>query len=80
MRRIACVAYATFALGSPAHAQSEPPNGNMLPSAAEVGNRDIYTIGVGTAVVSDYEGSDDYRIIPAGAIRAKIRGVSVSTN
>ena len=80
MRRFACIAYATFALSAPAIAQSGPPSGNTLPSAADVANRDMYTIGIGGAVVSDYEGSDDYRLIPAGAIRARIRGISVSTN
>ena len=40
----------------------------------------MVTIGIGAAVVPDYEGSDDYRIIPAGAIRAKINGISISTS
>jgi len=42
--------------------------------------RDTFTIGVGAARVPDYEGSDDYRIIPAGAIRARINGISITTN
>ena len=42
--------------------------------------RDTYTIGIGAAFVPDYEGSDDYRFIPAGAIRARINGISISTN
>ena len=37
------------------------------------------TIGVGAAIVPDYEGSDDYRIIPAGAIRGKVSGISFIT-
>jgi outer membrane scaffolding protein for murein synthesis (MipA/OmpV family) len=40
----------------------------------------MYTIGVGAAVVADYEGSDDYRVIPAAAIRARVHGISISTN
>ena len=36
-------------------------------------------MGVGAAVIPDYEGSDDYRIIPAGAIRGKVDGISFST-
>lgn len=42
--------------------------------------RDTYTIGVGAALVPDYEGSNDYRVIPAGAIRARINGFSITTN
>jgi outer membrane scaffolding protein for murein synthesis (MipA/OmpV family) len=39
----------------------------------------MITVGVGGAVVPDYEGSDDYRVIPAAAIRGKIHGISFST-
>jgi outer membrane scaffolding protein for murein synthesis (MipA/OmpV family) len=51
-----------------------------MPSPEQLQDRDMVTIGVGPALVPDYEGSDDYRIIPAGALRAKIGGVSVTTN
>jgi outer membrane scaffolding protein for murein synthesis (MipA/OmpV family) len=37
-------------------------------------------VGIGGAFLPDYEGSDDYRIIPAAAIRAKVSGISISTN
>lgn len=36
-------------------------------------------MGIGAAVIPDYEGSNDYRIIPAGAIRGKVGGISFST-
>ena len=45
----------------------------------EIAARDTLTIGLGGAVTPDYEGSDDYRIIPAGAIRGKYRGIAFST-
>lgn len=81
MRRFACIACAACALSAPALAQSSgPPAGNSLPSPADIANRDMYTVGIGGAVVADYEGSDDYRIIPAGAIRARVNGISFSTN
>ncbi len=40
----------------------------------------MYTVGIGAALRPDYEGSNDYRIIPAAAIRAKISGISVTTS
>ena len=80
MRPFACLALAASCLSAPALAQSAPAGGSALPSPQEIANKDMITIGVGAAVVPDYEGSDDYRIIPAGAIRAKIHGISVSTN
>lgn len=79
MCRFACFALA-FAVSSPALAQADPPTSQTLPSASDMARRDIYTVGIGAAVVPDYEGSKDYRVIPAGAIRAKIRGISVTTN
>ena len=40
---------------------------------------DNWTIAVGAALNPDYSGSDDYRVIPAVAIRGKIGSVSLST-
>ena len=80
MWRFSCLALAVCALSSTALAQAGPPSSDTLPSAADMAKRDTYTIGVGAAFVPDYEGSDDYRIIPAGAIRARINGISISTN
>jgi len=37
------------------------------------------TVGVGGAITPDYEGSDDYRVIPAAAIRGQVSGISFST-
>jgi outer membrane scaffolding protein for murein synthesis (MipA/OmpV family) len=65
-------------LASPAFAQNQPAAA-QLPSAKDVANRDTLTIGVGGAVLPDYEGSDDYRIIPAAAVRGKYHGISFST-
>lgn len=50
-----------------------------MPSPEEVANKDMVTVGVGAAIVPDYEGSDDYRIIPAGAVRGKVNGISFIT-
>jgi outer membrane scaffolding protein for murein synthesis (MipA/OmpV family) len=77
MRHLICAAAAAV-LAAPALAQSAPTAG-ALPSPEEVANRDSVTVGAGAAIVPDYEGSDDYRIIPAAAIRGKVGGFSFST-
>jgi outer membrane scaffolding protein for murein synthesis (MipA/OmpV family) len=71
---------AACCLSTPAIAQSGPTAGSNLPSAEDLAGRDMITVGIGAAAIPDYEGSDDYRIIPAGAIRARIHGISVNTN
>jgi outer membrane scaffolding protein for murein synthesis (MipA/OmpV family) len=78
MRRFACLALAAGFAASPALAQSEPAAG-QLPTPEEISTRDSLTIGIGAAVTPDYEGSNDYRIIPAGAIRGKYKGIAFST-
>lgn len=40
---------------------------------------DTFTIGAGGAYVPDYEGSDDYRFIPAAAIRGRVSGIQFFT-
>jgi outer membrane scaffolding protein for murein synthesis (MipA/OmpV family) len=77
MRHLAFAALAAC-VASPVFAQAAPTAG-QLPSPADVASRDSVTIGVGAAVTPDYEGSDDYRIIPAAAIRGKVSGFSFST-
>jgi MipA family protein len=54
-------------LASPALAQDADPN------------RDTMTIGVGGAVLPRYEGSGDYKLTPAAAIRGKVSGISFIT-
>jgi len=74
--RVALVA--ACSLSSPALAQSSPAG--ALPSPQEMANKDSITIGAGVAFIPDYEGSDHYRVIPAGAIRGKINKISFSTH
>ena len=50
-----------------------------LPPADEALNADVTTIGGGIGMVADYEGSNDYRLIPAAALRTRIGNVSIST-
>lgn len=68
------LAAALGALATPAFAQSgEAP----LPDPTD--QSDTFTIGAGVGIVADYEGSDDYRLIPAIAARGRVSGISFST-
>ena len=76
MRHVACVALAACCLSSPAFAQSSPTDG---PSAENVARKDSVTIAGGVGLLPDYEGSDDYRLIPVVAIRGQVDRISFST-
>jgi outer membrane scaffolding protein for murein synthesis (MipA/OmpV family) len=79
MRRVACLGLAACCLSSPAFSQS--PAGNAeLPSAESLASRDTLTIAVGVGVLPDYVGSNDYRILPVGAVRGQYKGISFSSN
>jgi outer membrane scaffolding protein for murein synthesis (MipA/OmpV family) len=78
MRRALCVALAAGLASSPALAQSTPGD-TAPPSAEDLAKRDTVTIGIGGAVMPDYEGSDDYRLLPMGAIRGKVGGISFTS-
>lgn len=41
--------------------------------------REYLTIGLGAGIVADYEGSNDYRLIPGAVLRAKTNGISISS-
>src|SRR5438309_786742 len=73
MRYFTCFALAACA-ATPAFAQTAP-----LPSPEELANKDMVTVALGGAIVPDYEGSNDYRIIPAGAIRGRAHGIGFTT-
>ena len=74
MRLIACAAVlAALISASPALAQATDQAVIPEPNA----DRDYLSIGVGAALVPDYEGSDDYRAIPGLIIRAKKGGLTV---
>src|SRR5437899_11272012 len=77
MRHLTCVALAAC-LASPVFAQSQPAAA-QLPSPEEVSNRNTVTVGVGGALLPDYDGSDDYHFIPAAAVRGQYHRISFST-
>ena len=73
MLKSAIAAIALLAAG-PALAQT---SGDQLPDPND--QSDTFTIAGGAAYIPDYEGSDDYRIIPAAAIRGRVSGISFFT-
>jgi outer membrane protein len=75
MRHTLCLAATALCAASPALAQDPQP----LPSAEEINSADGFTLAGGAGLVPDYEGSDDYRLIPAAAIRGKVGGISFQT-
>ena len=79
MRLLTCALLAA-SIASPAFAQTAPagPAGD-LPAPSEINSRDTLTIAAGAGIVPDYEGSDDYRIIPVGAVRGRYKGIGFST-
>lgn len=72
MTRIAAslLAGALLLAAAPASAQEEAPVAQ---------DRNSLSIGIGVGYVPTYEGSDDYRIIPAGVVRGKVAGHSFYT-
>ena len=75
MRIISYFALAGLCAASPAWAQDAQP----LPSPEEINSANSFTIGGGGAIIPDYEGSDDYKWIPAAAIRGRVGGISFTT-
>ena len=74
MKSALFAAAAVLAIATPAFAQSAKP---ALPDPND--RSDTVTIGGGIAVLPDYEGSDDYRLIPAAAARGRIGGIAFAT-
>lgn len=68
-------ALAVFAASTaPAHAQRAEPDGSAPPErSGEV----RFTVGLGLAVSTDYEGADEYKLQPGGLLQGKVAGVEV---
>lgn len=74
MRLKSAIAFAAVLVAAPAIAQeAEAP----LPDPETAG--DNWTIALGVGYAPDYVGSNDYRLIPAAAVRGKIGKVAIST-
>ena len=78
MRLLLTATVAAFAaLASPAFAQ---PAGGEAEMPDPNDRSDTLTIAAGVAATPDYEGSDRYRLIPAGAIRGRLAGMNFWTS
>ena len=76
MKRILLAAAAALLTAVPAAAQDVgPATEQPLPDSND--QSESFQVGLGVAFVPDYEGSNDYRIIPGGIIRAKVSGISI---
>ncbi len=78
MRRLHYLAIAACCLTFPTLAAAQS-TGAPMPNPDEVRNRDTLTIAGGVGMTPDYEGSDDYRWIPAGAVRGRYHGIAFTT-
>ena len=81
MLRVTALAASLVILPAGALAQERPaaPE-SALPDGPPGGPPgDTYTVGVGAIFLPDYQGSDDYRIIPGGAFRADIGDIELQT-
>ena len=67
-------AAAAFLAATPALAQDVQP----LPNPND--RSDYWQLAGGVGYTPDYEGSDDYRLIPAAALRARVAGIEISSN
>ena len=74
MRFSHAIAATAAVLSTPALAQSSDP---ALPDPND--QSDTYTIGGGFGYAPDYEGSDDYQVIPAAFARGRVSGFSFFT-
>src|SRR5215218_6900050 len=66
---------ALLASAAPAFAQSS--TSSALPDPNDQSN--TFTVGLGAGWVPDYEGSDDYKGIPAAFIRGRVSGFNFTT-
>ena len=78
MKTMLLAAAALLAGATPAFAQADA-SATPAPLPDPNDRSDTFTIGAGIGVVPDYEGSNDYRLIPAAALRGRVGGISFST-
>ena len=67
--RLLFLPVAALVVAAPAVAQETAPDTS----------RDTVTVAVGPAIIPRYEGASDYTATPAGAIRARIHGITLTT-
>ena len=77
-RLLVSAAALLVASAAPAFAQSAPPAPADNDQLASDFNKDSVTVGVGGAYVPDYDGSNDYRFVPAPVVIGSIKGFNFS--
>jgi outer membrane scaffolding protein for murein synthesis (MipA/OmpV family) len=78
MKTMLLAAAALLAGASPALAQADA-SATPAPLPDPNDRSDTFTIGAGVGFVPDYEGSNDYRLIPAAALRGRVGGIAFNT-
>lgn len=80
MRLAVLIAAAAACCAVPAHAQPSEEPGALLQPAEQPGlPREYLSVGIGVAINPDYDGSDDYRLLPGAVLRARYRGIDIAT-
>lgn len=78
--RLVATAASLTVIAVPAFAQQAdrkaPPRIEVDPAALD---RDTITIGGGVGLVPSYDGSNDYVVIPAAAVRGRVNGINFSS-
>ena len=75
MSRIALFASAAALFAaSPAFAQAAPDTAPSSAAPAPDFDKDTFTAGVGAVYLPDYDGSNDYRVVPAPAVVGSVKG------
>ncbi|OYY70640.1 MipA/OmpV family protein [Sphingomonas sp. 28-63-12] len=73
--RLLAAAGSAIVLAGPALAQqADPPPAPRIEVDPAALDRDTITIGGGAGLVPSYEGSNDYVVIPVGAVRGRVNG------
>ncbi|WP_174292437.1 MipA/OmpV family protein [Sphingomonas bacterium] len=81
MTRILLASAAALLIAAPALAQTTPDVAPAPASAADLGSqlgKDNITVGVGAAYLPDYDGSNNYRVVPAPVVVGTYKGHNFS--
>jgi len=74
----ATAAVLLLASTAPAFAQDAAPIPADNNQIADDFNKDTVTVGVGAAYLPDYDGSNDYRVVPAPVVIGSVKGFNFS--
>jgi MipA family protein len=72
------IVMAAALVASATAAMAQDRDATPLPDGTDT-RRDTITVGLGGAIIPRYEGSDDYVLTPAGALRGRVAGIGFAT-